>query len=234
MKKLHSLSAFFPCYNEESNVPLFVAEALEVLPKLAKKFEIIIVNDGSTDETKNIATQLAKKDTRIKVVNHQHNRGYGAALRSGFQAAQYDWIFFTDGDLQFKLTQLTEFVSYAQDYQAIIGYRKNRAEGSLRAFNARLFKLYVDILYRIHVRDIDCAFKLLKADLIKSLPLISTGAFTSAEFLYRLKKQGVKFKQLPVDHLPRQYGSPTGNNLKVIIKAGWEAFRIYLKVKFGI
>lgn len=230
-QKLSSLSVFFPVYNEEKNIPLFVQEALDVLPSLAHKFEIIIVNDGSFDASKTVAQKLAKKYKQVRVINHRTNKGYGAALKSGFKAAKHNWIFFTDGDLQFRLNQLKKLVALTAEHDLIIGYRQNRAEGFIRAFNARLFKLYVDILFRLHVRDIDCAFKLLKAEHIKPLQLISDGAFTSSEMLYKLKKQGHTFAEVGVKHRKRKYGSPTGNNIKVVIKAGLEALQLYLNVK---
>lgn len=231
--KISSLSVFFPCFNEEPNVELFVEEALNILPNIAKKFEIIVVNDGSSDGTGKIATSLARKNPFIRAIHHKRNLGYGAALRSGFQAARYDWVFFTDGDLQFRLSQLKKLIPHTEKYDVIIGYRKKRAEGAFRALNARLFKLYIDILFRVHVRDIDCAFKLFKTDVIQSLDLTSSGAFISAEFLYKLKKKHELFKQIPVDHHERQYGSPTGNNPKVIIKAGLEALRLYVSMKIS-
>jgi glycosyltransferase involved in cell wall biosynthesis len=231
--KLSSLSAFFPCFNEEANVELMVEQLQKVLPKLAKKYEIIIVNDGSRDNTSKIARKLQRQHKNVRIVNHLENRGYGASLRSGFDAAKYDWLFFTDGDLQFDVEQLEKFIQFSDRYDVIIGYRTNRAEGKLRAFNARLYKLYVDLLFRLNVKDIDCAFKLLRTKTIQSLNLESTGAFISSEFLYRLKKKGLKFKQLPVTHYPRQYGKPTGNNIRVIFKAGWEALKLYLHMRFG-
>lgn len=230
--KLHSLSVFFPCFNEEKSIPFFVKEAAEVLPKLARKFEVIIVNDGSRDRTLTVAKRMAKQFPFVRVVSHPFNRGYGASLRTGFQEARYDWVFFTDGDLQFSLSQLREFIPFAQNHRAIIGYRKKRAEGFKRVRNAYLYKRFVDALFRLHVIDIDCAFKLFRTELIHSLKLESSGAFISAELLYKLKKKRVKFKQLPVDHFPRKYGSPTGANLKVILKACWESLRLYLHMKF--
>lgn len=232
-KKLSSLSVFFPCFNEEKNIPLFIAEALTVIPQVAEKFELIIVNDGSVDQTKLTGEALAQKYPNVKIISHPENRGYGAALRTGFEAAKYDWVFFTDGDLQFKLNQLIDFVPYTEKHHVIIGYRKKRAEGKLRAFNAGLFKLYIDLLFRVGVRDIDCAFKLFHRKTLQALHLESTGAFTSAEILYKLKKRGEKFMQLPVNHRKRKFGSPTGNNVKVIIKAGIEALSLYLKIKIG-
>lgn len=233
MAKLSSLSVFFPCFNEEKNVPLFVKQALEVLPSLAKKFEIIIVNDGSSDQTYKVAQKLAKKNPEIVIVNHEKNLGYGASLRSGFEASKYDWVFFTDGDLQFSISQLTEFIPYTQKAEVIIGYRKKRADGAMRSTNAQIYKTFVDLLFRLHVRDIDCAFKLISKNALEKVHLESKGAFISAELLYKLKKKRKKFVQLPVDHYPRRFGSPTGNSLKVILRACYESLRLYLHMKFG-
>lgn len=231
--KLSSLSVFFPCYNEEKNIPIMVQQALQVLPKISNQFEIIIVDDGSTDNTRQVVAGLQRQHPELQIVSHEQNRGYGASLRTGFDTSRYDWIFYTDGDVQFDLQDLLKFVQYTKDYQIILGYRYNRAEGWSRILNARLFKIYIDLLFRVHVKDIDCAFKLMKADLIKNLDLYSTGAFISAEYLYKLKKQGVAFKQLPVKHLPRKHGQPTGARLDVIVKALADAMKLYLKMKFG-
>jgi len=229
--KLPSLTAFFPCYNEEENVELMIKTFLQILPQLAEKYEVLIINDGSTDRTAQKIDHLKKKYSHVSTVHHSRNLGYGASLRSGFKAAKYEWTFFTDGDMQFDVSQLAEFIQYTDKYDVIIGYRRRRAEGGMRALNAKLFKLYIDFLFRLHVKDIDCAFKLMRSKVIKELPLQSTGAFTSAEFLYRLKKAGYTFKQLPVDHFARQFGKPTGNNPKVVVKAALEAFRLYLHMK---
>ncbi len=232
--QLPSLSVFFPCYNEEKNIPIFVADALTVLPTISKKFEIIIVNDGSNDHTKKIAQRLAKKHPELKIVHHEKNKGYGASLLSGFKAAQYEWVFFTDGDLQFALGQLALLVKHTPKYQVVIGYRKRRADGFVRSRNAWLYKKFIDLLFRLHVKDIDCAFKLLKKEDIDSLNLESNGAFISAEMLYKLKKKKIVFKQVPVDHFPRKFGKPTGANFKVILKACVDAVRLYLHMKFHL
>lgn len=228
---LPSLSIFFPCYNEEQNIGLLIAQAQTLAPQLAHQYEIIVVNDGSQDTTAAVVKDLAQRDPHIRLVVHEKNLGYGMSLRSGFRSARFEWVFFTDGDGQFDIHQLKEFIPSTQSSDVVIGYRTNRAEGSLRALNARLFKVFIDILFRVHVKDIDCAFKLLKTDLVQSLPLQSTGAMISAEILYRLKKKHVSLTQLPVRHLPRKFGQPTGNNLSVIIKAFHEAFRLYLSMK---
>lgn len=231
---LTSLSVFFPCFNEEKNIPHMVETSLAFLPQIAKKFEIIIIDDGSQDRTQAVTKALMENHSELKLISHPKNLGYGASIQSGLKHSRYDWIFFTDGDAQFDISQLSHFIPHASKYSVIIGYRRNRAEGQLRAFNARLFKLFVDLLFRLHVKDIDCAFKLIKSEALHDLPLISSGAMISTELLYRLKKKGFRFKQLGVDHYPRRHGQPTGNNPRVILKAGFEAIKLYLHMKFSL
>lgn len=232
MKKLKSLSVFFPVYNEEANLELLIEKADRVVSTLANRYELLIINDGSTDDSLKIVRQLAHKYPHLKVISHPQNKGYGEALKTGIKNSHYEWIFWTDGDLQFDLAELANFIKVTDYYQAILGYRKKRAEGLSRSLNANLFKLYIDLLFRLHVKDIDCAFKLIAAKPLKTLELTSGSAFTSAEILYRLKKQNIKFKEIAVQHYPRLYGHPTGANLKVIIKACYEALTTYLNIKF--
>jgi glycosyltransferase involved in cell wall biosynthesis len=233
VKVLESLSIFFPIYNEVANIPLLIDSANKIIPKLVKDYELIIINDGSDDGSEEVAKSLIKNQAHWRLVSHQKNLGYGEVLKTGIRSAKKDWIFFTDGDLQFDFKELAKFLVHTDKHQVIIGYRQKRAEGWARSFNARLFKLYIDILFRLHVKDIDCAFKLIKADLLKNLKLNSGSAFTSSEILYRLKKQKIKFKELSVTHYPRRYGRATGANFKVIVKACYEALETYLKIKLN-
>ena len=233
MKKLKSLSVFFPVFNEEANLEVLIEQALRIIPTLARNFELIIVNDGSTDNSLQIAKKLKSKNKEIRIYSHKNNRGYGEVLKTGIKNSRYEWIFWTDSDLQFDLSELANFVKASSEHQAIIGFRKKRVEGLSRNLNATLFKLYVDLLFRLHVKDIDCAFKLFKSSLLKNIKLSSGSAFTSAEILYRLKKNGVKFKEISVNHYPRLFGQATGSNFKVIIKACYEALTTYLNIKFS-
>lgn len=230
---LPSLSFFFPAYNEQLNLPKLIEQADRVASKVAKRYELIVINDGSTDKTIETVTQLIKKYPHLRIVSHAENQGYGAALKTGLHESRYEWIFFTDADLQFDMAELKKFIPYTENFDIIIGWRTTRADGAKRAFNARLFKLYIDLLYRLHVRDIDCAFKLLKSQAVKKIRLDSSSAFTTTELLYKLKKRDVPFKELPVSHYPRSHGNPTGANIRVIIKACREALFLYLKIKLG-
>lgn len=233
MKKLSSLSAFFPAYNEEENVAHLLEQALEHIPQYAEEYEIIVINDGSLDNTKGIVQEIANRNSKVRLISHHTNLGYGAALKSGFAYARYDWVFFTDADLQFDLAELSTFLEYTDKFSAIIGYRKNRAEGFGRARNAFLFKVFVNLLFRVHVKDIDCAFKLFKRELIEPLHLQSDGAFISSELLYKLRKKHIPIQEVPVSHYPRLRGNPTGANFKVIIKAGIDALSLYFSIKLG-
>jgi glycosyltransferase involved in cell wall biosynthesis len=227
--QLSSLSVFVPCLNEEKNIPGLMRSLEKVLPTLAKQFEIIFIDDGSTDHTGPLIDQLAQQDAHVRAIHHPHNRGYGASLRSGFAAANCDWVFFTDGDQQFSIEQLREFVPYTKQSPVIIGYRRHRAEGKRRTLNAWLYKQFINLLFQLGVRDIDCAFKLLRTKSIQNIPLQSSGAFLSAELLIRLKRSGEQFVQLPVDHRKRRHGQPTGSQLKVIVKALIEALNFWRK-----
>ncbi len=233
MKKLKSLSVFFPVYNEEANLEILIKQAVRIIPTLASRYELLIINDGSTDDSLKIAKNLRREYRQVKIFSHKYNRGYGEVLKTGIKNSQYEWIFWTDSDLQFDLAELANFVKETNKSQAIIGYRKKRSEGLRRHLNTSIFKYYIDLLFRLHVKDIDCAFKLLKASILKNLRLTSGSAFTSAEILYRLKKRGVKFKEIAVNHYPRLYGQATGAKFKVIIKACYEALTTYLNIKFS-
>jgi glycosyltransferase involved in cell wall biosynthesis len=229
---LSSLSIFSPCYNEVENLPGLIKQVMQLVPKLARKFEVIIVDDGSNDGTAQLVKKLQLRYPQLKIVTHPQNLGYGSAVRTGINTAQYDWIFWTDGDGQFDFADLKQFVDYTDDFSVILGYRKRRVEGVRRAMMAKLYTLYIDLLFRVHVKDTDCGFKLFKANQLKLLKLFSNGAFISAEILYKLKKKRISFKQLPVDHLLRKFGKSTGVSPKVILIGLWEPLKLYLQMKF--
>ena len=230
-ERIQSISIFFPAFNESKNLSTLIKQADEFISPITDKYELIVVNDGSTDDSLKSIKKLQVSYPKLRVISHPINLGYGAALRTGFQEAKYDWIFFTDADLQFDIQELALFLPHTAKHDVIIGWRKERAEGKGRALNAYLFKKYIDLLYRLHVQDIDCAFKLMKRSVVQSVQLESVGAFTTSELLYKLKKKHVRFMELPVSHHPRKHGIPTGAKLNVIFRAIWESFSLYLKIK---
>jgi glycosyltransferase involved in cell wall biosynthesis len=231
--KLESLSVFFPAYNEESNIGLLVEKALEVLPGITGQFEVIVVDDGSTDGTAKLADELARNHPGVvRAVHHAANQGYGGAVKTGFVASQYEWIFFTDGDRQFRLEELQEFVDHLRsDVDLLIGYRKKRQDPWHRSFNANLYKLAIRLLFGLKVRDIDCAYKLIHRQVINSMSLKCASAMVSAEFLIKAKQRGFIIAEVGVNHYPRVSGKQTGAKFSVIARAMWELVRNYKELR---
>jgi hypothetical protein len=228
--ELQGLSYFFPVYNELSNIRAMVEDASRVLPGIARQYEIIIVDDGSTDGTSEEADRIASENSSVRVVHHRPNRGYGAALKSGIAAARYQYIAFTDGDRQFDLSEIGRLANETGDYDVVIGYRKRRADSFNRELNAKAYRTLIRVMFGLRVRDIDCAFKLLKSEAVKKIALSSDGALISAELLIKLQMVGYRIKEVPVTHLPRKAGEQTGAKLRVILKMFYELIPLYMQL----
>ncbi len=217
------LSYFFPAHNEEANLEGLVLEALEALPGIAGQFEIIAVDDGSKDRTLEIAERLAAEHPDVvRVVHHAVNRGYGGALRSGFEASRYELLAFTDGDRQFRvadLGRLTARLGQADDPDVVVGYRIKRADPVIRVVYARTYKLANRIFFGLKVRDVDCACKLFRREALEGVRVESGGAFFSAELLIKVQAAGRSVAQVGIPHYPRTAGSPTGAKPSVIWRA---------------
>jgi glycosyltransferase involved in cell wall biosynthesis len=217
------LSYFFPAHNEEANIEGLVAEALEALPTIADTFEIIAVDDGSRDRTGEIADRLAAEHPDVvRVVHHMPNRGYGGALRSGFEAARYELLAFTDGDRQFRvadLARLTDRLAAPDAPDVVAGYRIKRADPVIRIVYARTYKLANRIFFGLRVRDVDCAAKLFRRQALEGVRVESGGAFFSAELMIKVQEQGRTIAEVGIPHYPRTAGSPTGARLSVIWRA---------------
>lgn len=224
-----SLTIFFPAYNEQENLASAVEDAVRVAEEspYIGDYEIIIINDGSTDATQAIAEQIAADNERVRVIEHEHNRGYGAALKSGLSAATKDWIFFTDADRQFDIIELQNLLVHVPAHDAVIAYRAPRRDPFMRLVNAKVWNLLNQILFGLQVRDIDCAFKLLRRPDVQNVRLLSGGAMINAELLIKLARCGVRIKEVPVSHLPRLRGSPTGAKPSVIFRALREMVMLY-------
>ena len=225
-----SLSVFFPCHNEQDNVEPLTLRTLEVLKTVSDDYEVIIVNDGSTDRTARVAQQLARENPRVRLVNHPVNRGYGAALQSGFRAATKQWVFYTDGDGQFDIHELPPLVEWIGEYDIVTCYRINRQDPLMRKFNGWAWTKLVNLLFALNLRDIDCAFKLYRREIFDRIEMHSTGALIDTEILARAKKCGYAMVQSPVRHYPRTAGTQSGASLKVILRAFRELFQLRKKI----
>ncbi|MDP9483857.1 MAG: glycosyltransferase family 2 protein [Chloroflexota bacterium] len=221
--RIPELSYFFPAHNEEGNLEPLVLEALATLPTLADRFEIVIVDDGSHDRTREIADRLAgEQPGMVRVVHHPTNLGYGAALRSGFHAARFGYVAFTDGDRQFKIAdlgRLTERMSRPDRPAVVIGFRIRRADPLIRTIYARSYRLANRIFFGLRATDVDCACKLFRREALHGIRVESGGAFLSAELLIRLRTLGRTVVEVGVPHYPRTTGSPTGARPQVIVRA---------------
>jgi glycosyltransferase involved in cell wall biosynthesis len=237
-KKLPQLSVFFPCYNEANNIKNTVNKALPVIKEIAQKWEIIIINDGSKDDTGKMALQIKKNYPKnIRIITHNPNRGYGAAFKSGFYNAKYDWITFTDADGQFNFADIKKLIARQRQTRAdlVIGYYLGRKVPFYRIWGSKLWQLAVFILFGLKVRDIDCGFKLVRKQVIDTIPKLEAerGPFISSEFLIKAKKAKFKIVETGVHHFSRQEGQATGANLDVVLAGFKDLFSLWYKINFG-
>ncbi|MFH1616764.1 MAG: glycosyltransferase family 2 protein [Planctomycetota bacterium] len=221
-----SVTVFFPCHNEQENVARTARQALDVLSRISNDYEVIIVDDGSTDLTGKISDDLANENNNIKVVHHEVNKGYGAALQSGFRAATKNLVFYTDGDGQFDINEMPALIPLMQDFDIVSCYRLNRREGLMRKLNAWAWTKLVCFIFKMKIRDIDCAFKLFKREIFDNIQMQSTGALIDTEILARAIRKGYRITQSPVHHYPRVAGTQSGANISVILRAFKELFKL--------
>lgn len=221
--RVPALSFFFPAHNEAENIEALVDEALAALPALAERFEIIAVDDGSRDATPDIADRLAAEHAGVvRAVHHDVNRGYGAALRSGFGAARFPLVGFTDGDRQFRvadLGMLLERLEAPDRPDAVVGYRLRRADSRLRLAYARAYRASLRLFFGLAVHDVDCACKVFRRDALADVRVESGGAFLSAELLIKLGARGGRVVEVGVPHYPRLAGRASGANPRVVGRA---------------
>jgi dolichol-phosphate mannosyltransferase len=230
--QIAALSVFFPCYNEETNIKNTVLRAKKVLAKVAKVWEIIIVDDGSTDKTGKYADELSRADARISVIHHRPNRGYGGALKSGFDRAKYEWIVFTDADGQFDFREIEKFIAKKDEADLILGYRQNRADSLARKVFTSGWSFLARVLLGLKVRDYSCGFKMIKKNAYqKVLPLVGEEKVTQIEMLVKARKKGLRFAEVGVAHYPRASGKPTGASLKVVARSLIDLVKLWRKLR---
>lgn len=222
-----SITVFFPCYNEQGNVRRVVEQAIGVLEKLEADYEVLVVDDGSSDATGRIADEIAAAHGKVRAIHHPRNLGYGAALQSGFRNATKELVFYTDGDGQFDVAELPPWLPLMAQYDIVSGYRMNRQDNLVRKFNGWAWTKLVQLAFSLRVRDVDCAFKLYKRAIFDDIRMESTGALISTEILARAARKGYTMTQRGVHHYPRTAGRQTGANPRVILRA----FRELLKLR---
>jgi len=227
-----TISLVLPAYNEADNIEPMVAEATPALEANADGHEIIVVDDGSSDGTAAVTRRVMEAYPNVRLVEHPVNKGFGAAVFSGFTSAKMDWIFYTDADRQFVLSELERFVPCMDGADLIAGYRAPRRDPFMRVFYGKGWSALCTLMFGYTVRDVDCGFKLFRREIIENLaPQISSrGATFSIEWLVRAKRAGYRFVELPVTHQPRVAGSQTGANIDVIVRAFRELVQVRLQL----
>lgn len=218
------LSVVVPCFNEADNIAEVVFQATEVGRELSSVLEIIVVDDGSKDCTRQVLQALQEKIPELLTIHHDCNRGYGAAVRTGLAHARYDYVFLTDGDGQFDLRELSQAVHLLEGHDMIVGYRNERRDGYWRSVWGRTWTALVNLLLGLRVRDVNCAFKLLPQRLLRSTRLSSDGALISAELLFQARESHMRIAQWPVSHYPRPAGRQSGASMRVVLLAFAELF----------
>ncbi len=227
-----TLSVFFPAYYDEKNIGKVVNKAIEVLEELKlKDYEIIIIEDGSPDKTGEVADELAKKYPKVRVIHHEKNMGYGYTLRDGFLNAKMDYVFYTDGDNQFDLTELKKFVALIPFSDMVVGFRKTKQYSFYRRLTSLFYNYLLKILFEVRYWDIDCAFKLFKREIFEKIKIESVDAFIDAEIMIKAHLLGYTSTEVGVRHLPRLDGISTGARPSVIIRTIVEALKYWKEYK---
>lgn len=214
-----SISIVLPAYNEEENVGEAIAATVEAMESITPDYEVMVADDGSSDGTSRVVEVLMERYPQVRLIRHPVNRGYGGALRSGFKAARGDLIFFTSSDNQYDVAEIKRLLPLIEEADIVAGYRAQRQDPFIRRFFAWGWNTLVCLLFGYAARDIDCAFKLFRREVLDRVPLTSMGAMIDTELLVGARKRGLRIREVAVSHFPRRAGRQTGARPDVILKA---------------
>jgi len=231
-KKLNFLSVFFPAYNDAKTIGDLVEKAFNILPNLAVRYEIIVINDGSVDDTKSVLRELSRKYKNLKIVTHSHNRGYGGALKSGFKTSRGDFVFYTDGDGQYDVGELPKLVEKMDSRVDLVnGYKIERQDSNLRVILGNLYALWVRALLGIRFADVDCDFRFLRRRILDKISLTCDSGAICAEMLTQIQKAKGVIASVPVHHYPRRFGKSQFFKPTRIIKTLWDDLLLWRQLK---
>lgn len=201
------ISIFFPVFNDEKTIGALVSQALDLLPTLTDDYEVLVVNDGSADATQEVLEELTRVSDHVKVVRHEQNLGYGAALRSGFAHASKALIFYTDGDGQYDVHELARLLPHMTDACDVVnGYKLSRSDPAHRKIAGDIYNRLARLFFRLPIRDVDCDCRLIRRRAIRSISLASSSGAVCVEMVYKLRRGGCAFAETPVHHYPRAHG----------------------------
>ncbi len=231
--KLKSLTVFFPCLNDGKILPKLLAKVYKTLGQVTSNFEVLIIDDGSTDKSREVVQKLQKKYKNLKLYIHPKNLGYGKTLSTGFKKATKEWVFYTDGDGQYDPSDLVKLVSELNNKtDAVNGYKLNRSDAFIRKAIGFLYNMLLHEIYDLPIKDIDCDFRLIKRQFLKNLHFKSTSGAICLELVLKLKKRGVRFREIGISHYPRLYGQSAFFNPVNIVKTFIENIRLLYLFSF--
>ncbi len=231
MNSKNSLSVFFPAFNDQETIGSLVEDTLDVLPVLTDDFEILVINDGSRDNTKVLLDDLAQKHSCLKVIHHETNKGYGAALQSGFANAGKELIFYTDGDGQYDVKELVGLYSLMTDEVDVVnGYKIRRADRLYRIVTGELYNRAARLFFRIPIRDVDCDFRLLRRTTLRQFDLKSSSGVICVELVRKLSACGAVFVEQPVNHYPRLNGHSQFFTAGRVSRTIFDFFKLWIKL----
>lgn len=226
--KPESLTIFFPCYNDAGTIGTLVTAAAVVGRESGRDFEIVVVDDGSQDNSRDILEALAKTTPELRVVVHEKNQGYGGALRSGFAAATKDLVFYTDGDGQYDVLELRKLLPIMQEGVDVVnGYKISRSDPLHRIVIGKLYLVLMRILFRFRVRDVDCDFRLIRRSAMQKISLHHSSGVICLELVRKLELAGYRFVDYPVHHYHRVHGRSQFFNFRRLFATAVNIFRLF-------
>lgn len=228
---LSSLSIFFPVYNDWGTIATMTIQAIYVAEKITQDYEIILVDDGSEEKTQNVLNFLKGRFPQIRVIHHEKNKGYGGAIKTGFKEAQKEWVFYTDGDAQYDVTELEKLAeALTDDVDVVNGYKIKRNDPFYRILTGKIYQYVSKYLFSLPIKDVDCDFRLLKNSAIKKIQLNSNSGTICVEMIHKLSKIGVRFKEVPVSHYFRVSGKSQFFNCRRLLRVARDYFRLWFRL----
>jgi glycosyltransferase involved in cell wall biosynthesis len=224
------VSLFFPVYRDEATVERVATKALRVLDELASAHEVIIVDDGSPDRAGEIADRFAAGHPGVRVIHHERNLGYGQALRTGFAAARFEWICFTDGDDEYEVDDLRKLLRLRDYYDLVITFRYAKRYCSGRVFVSYVYNKLLRLVFETRYRDVSSGLKLVKRSVVEDLELVSTSPFIGAEVAIKTMLKGFRVGEVGIQTFPRQFGRGASTSPRNILATLRDMARVYRRV----